>query len=167
LKSRNSTLAGQSGGHLRHTIRGPNFHHQRGRYHDEDIWPSKEERDAAIAQAKALHDLAKESGLRFEAYLPPSMADWLLSLVEEGTFLDPRHAVFVMLQDVRELRKHPDMRKELLRRTLLESMDDPRPSVPLEEASERITAHLTRPRPEPAKWLRRKDVSPLDGDEVS
>jgi alcohol dehydrogenase class IV len=32
LKSRNSTLAGQSGGHLRHTIRGPNFHHQRGHY---------------------------------------------------------------------------------------------------------------------------------------
>ncbi len=32
MKSRNSTLAGQSGGHLRHTFQCPIFHHHRGHY---------------------------------------------------------------------------------------------------------------------------------------
>jgi len=38
--------------------------------------------------------------LRFEAYLPPQLAEWLLERIEKGVFLDPREAVFVLLDEL-------------------------------------------------------------------
>jgi hypothetical protein len=37
---------------------------------------------------------AAEGGLRFEAYLPPGLAEWVISLVEQGVFHSPSEAVF-------------------------------------------------------------------------
>jgi len=39
---------------------------------------------ARIAQARALREQAGKGGLRFEAYLPPDLAEWLLDLIERG-----------------------------------------------------------------------------------
>jgi antitoxin ParD1/3/4 len=69
-------------------------------------------------EAIALREQAKEGGLRFSVYLPPGLADWLLGLVENGTFLDPSEAAFVMLQEQQELEPHQDLRQELLSRML-------------------------------------------------
>jgi hypothetical protein len=41
---------------------------------------------ARIAQARALREQAGKGGLRFEAYLPPDLAEWLLDLIERGVF---------------------------------------------------------------------------------
>jgi antitoxin ParD1/3/4 len=61
---------------------------------------------------------AAEGGLRFEAYLPPSLAAWVISLVEQDIFHSPSEAVFVAMQSFRELDEHPDVKRELLTRTL-------------------------------------------------
>jgi hypothetical protein len=47
-----------------------------------DAWDSPEAKAARIAQAEALRQQAGKGGLRFEAYLPPDLAEWLLSLIE-------------------------------------------------------------------------------------
>src|SRR3546814_4408255 len=52
---------------------------------DEAFADNYAERD----QAKALREQARAGGLRFEAYLPGDMADWLLAQVERGHFVDP------------------------------------------------------------------------------
>ncbi len=41
---------------------------------------------------------AAESGLTVEAYLPPSLAQWVIGLVEQGDFTSPSEAVFVAMQ---------------------------------------------------------------------
>src|SRR6266853_4439904 len=72
---------------------------------------------ARIAQARALREQAGKGGLRFEAYLPPGLAEWLLDLIERGVFADPSEAVFVLLSQHHDLESHADLRTELLRRS--------------------------------------------------
>lgn len=115
-------------------------------------WPSAAERAAGIARANALKAQAAEGGLRFEAYLPPSLATWLLDQIARGMFVDPSEAVFVMLGEQHELEPHADLREEILRRTCQAAMDDPHPGFPVEEVMTRLRARLAAPRPEPACW---------------
>jgi len=124
---------------------------------NEDIgvgWPTAEEKAKNIAQAKALKEKVQNGGLRFEAYLPPGLAEWLLGLIERGVFVDPSEAVFVILGEHKDLEPHADLRRELLRRTLQASMDDPRPSIPHEEVMEQLRKMTEGPRAEPAEWRR-------------
>jgi len=53
-----------------------------------DAWDSPEAQAARIAQARALREQAAKGGLRFEAYLPPDLAEWLLGLIERGIFVE-------------------------------------------------------------------------------
>lgn len=110
-------------------------------------WPSAEAKAKSIDQAKALRKQAKKGGLRFEAYLPPQLADWLLGLIEQGTFLDPSEAVFVILGEHEELEPHADLRKELLKRRLQSAMDDPRPGISAEDLDKKMRAMFDKPRP--------------------
>jgi hypothetical protein len=116
--------------------------------HDE--WPSAEEKAKTIAQAKALRVQAEKGGLRFDAYLPPVLACWLLRLIEEGEFHDPSEAAFVIFGAHRDLEPHADLRRELLSRMLQAAADDPRPGIPAEEVFK--TLKETLPLPEPAEW---------------
>ena len=118
-------------------------------------WRTAEDRASDIAQAKALREQASQGGLRFEVYLPSSLAEWLLDFVERGVFTDPSEAVFVILGEHQELEPHADLREEILRRSLEAAMNDPRPSIPAEEAMGRIARKLAEPRREPAVWRQR------------
>lgn len=109
---------------------------------------------ATQAQARALRDQARAGGLRFEAYLPGSLADWLLDLVERGVFTDPAEAVFVILGEHRELEPHRDLRTELLRRSLQAAADDPRPGIPHNQVEADLKRFFLEPRPQPAHWLK-------------
>ena len=120
----------------------------------EDGWPTAEEKAKSIAQAKALSEMAQKGGLRFEAYLPPGLAEWLLGLIERGVFVDPSEAVFVILGEHKDLEPHADLRRELLRQILQAAIDDPRPSVPHEKVMERLRKMAEALRPEPAEWRR-------------
>ncbi len=96
--------------------------------------------------------------MRFEVYLPASLAEWVLELVERDVFTDPGEAVFVILGEHRDLEPHADLREEILRRTLQAAMDNPRPGCTADEVMERIGRLMSEPRAEPAVWRRRKDL---------
>jgi Arc/MetJ-type ribon-helix-helix transcriptional regulator len=117
-----------------------------------DVWAGPEAKAARIAQARALKEQAGKGGLRFEAYLPPELATWLLDQIERGVFADPSEAVFVILGEHRELEPHADLRQEMLRRSLQAAIDDPRPSIPAEEVEQHLQELAEAPRPEPAVW---------------
>src|SRR6266851_4902083 len=107
---------------------------------------------ARIAQARALRAQAGKGGLRFEAYLPPDLAEWLLDLIERGVFADPSAAVFVMVGEHRDLEPHDDLRHELLQRTVQSAIDDPRRSLSGDEVEEHFRVLSAAPLPEAAIW---------------
>ncbi|MDP4026612.1 hypothetical protein Q8W71_28800 [Methylobacterium sp. NEAU 140] len=109
-------------------------------------------RATGTARANALKAQAAEGGLHFRAYLPPELATWLLDRIVEGVFISPSEAVFVMLDEQRDLQQHTDLRKELLDRTLQASLDDPAPHIPGEEFFAALKATSADPRPDPAIW---------------
>ena len=123
----------------------------------EQDWRTAAERESDIAQARTLREQARKGGLRFEAYLPSSLAEWLLDLAEEGVFTDPGEAVFVILGEHKDLEPHADLREEILRRTLQAAMVDPRPGFTAAEVNERFGKLMSEPRAEPALWRQRKD----------
>jgi antitoxin ParD1/3/4 len=122
----------------------------------EDDWYGPERAAQRIVQAKAMREQAKKGGLRFEAYLPPEFADWILELIERGVFTDPSEAVFVILGEHRDLEPHADLREEILRRSCQAAMDDPRSGIPHEKMKEWLEELAARPRSEPAVWPRQK-----------
>ncbi len=117
-----------------------------------NAWDSPEAASERIAQAKALMKQAGKGGLRFEAYLPPDLAEWLLDLIERGVFADPSEAVFVILGEHRELEPHADLRRELLRRSCQAAINDPRPSLSGDEVEKHLRELSAAPVPEPAVW---------------
>lgn len=119
----------------------------------DETWPSKELRAHAIQQAQGLRHSAKEGGLRFQAYLPPELALWVLDRIERGVFTDPSEAVFVLLDEARELEPHQDLRQELLKRRILNAANDSRTGVSFDEFMGKLEATRKIPRPEPAVWL--------------
>jgi hypothetical protein len=90
-----------------------------------EAWDGPEAKAARVAQAQALKEPAGKGGLRFEAYLPPGLAEWLLDLIGRGVFTDPSEAVFVILGEHRDLEPHADLRRELLRRSCEAATDGP------------------------------------------
>jgi hypothetical protein len=97
---------------------------------------------------------AAEGGLTFEAYLPPGLAEWVLSLVEQEVFHSPAEAVFVAMQSFRELDDHPDVKQELLHRIIQKSLDSVEEGggIPAEDVMERLRKALEGPKAEPAVW---------------
>ena len=102
-------------------------------------------------QAKALREQARKGGLKFEAYLPPDIADWLLDLIEREVFTDPSEAVFVILWEHMELQPHKDLRDELLRRKVQAAIDDSRPLLSFDDVRARLE-ELVALRSEPGVW---------------
>jgi Arc/MetJ-type ribon-helix-helix transcriptional regulator len=116
-----------------------------------DAWDNAQSNARQMAQAKSLRDQARAGGLRFEVYLPSSLADWLLAHIECGNFHDPSEAVFVMLGEQQELEPHADLRREFFKRRIQAGIDSG-PGVPAEEVFARLRKSLAEPRPEPAVW---------------
>ena len=116
--------------------------------------------NGTAAQAKHLQAQARSGGLRFEVYLPPSLAVWLLDLIERDLFADPREAVFAILSEHRDMEPHTDLRAELLRRACQSAIDDPRPLIPHEEVMKRLRTLSATPLPDPAVWRRAEERDP-------
>ena len=109
-------------------------------------------------QAKALRDQARAGGLRFEAYLPGELADWLLERVERGMFVDPSEAVFAIVRNFIDMEPHRDLRDERLRRILDESIASSREDMKadrthdLDEVFDELRQEMAKPRPGAAHW---------------
>lgn len=123
----------------------------------DETWPSKELSARASQQAQVLRDSATEGGLRFQAYLPPKLALWVLDQIERGVFTDPSEAVFALLDEARELEPHLDLRQELLKRRVLSAANDPRPGISFDAFMGKLEAKRKKPRPKPAVWLPKED----------
>src|SRR3546814_12227957 len=86
------------------------------------------------------------------------MAGWLLWQVWRGIFIDPSEAVFAIVQNFIEMEPHRDLRDELLRRILDESVARGLEDVkagrvrPADEVFDELRRELAKPRPEPARW---------------
>lgn len=115
-------------------------------------WRTPADRARDIAQAKTLREQACKGGLRFEVFLPPGLAEWVLDFVERGVFVDPSAAVFVILGEHRDLEPHGDLRAEILKRSLDASINDPRPPIPLDAFKKKMAERMAELRPEPAVW---------------
>ena len=111
---------------------------------------------------------AAAGGLRFEAYLPPDLAEWVIGLVEQEVFHSPSEAVFVAMQSFRELEDHPDVKQELLARIIQTRVDavEEGGGIPGEEVMARLRKEMEEPRPEPAVWDKSLD-RPLFPDECA
>jgi Arc/MetJ-type ribon-helix-helix transcriptional regulator len=119
-----------------------------------DIYPS-EYRAAQKAQATALKVEASEHGLRMETYLVPSVAEWVLTLVERGRFLDPSEAVFAAMQVLMELDAYPDLQEELFRREITNRLNDDGPTIPGDEAFAKLKERVKqRTEREPPTWVK-------------
>lgn len=121
----------------------------------EAVWPDPAEAAYSRTQARELRAKAKRGGLKFEAYLPPGDAVWLLDLIESGAFIDPSEATFVLLGQARELEPHTDLRSALLKRRIQAAIDDPHPGIPGELVFEKLKKEIECPLPESAVWVRR------------
>ena len=97
---------------------------------------------------------AAEGGLRFEAYLPPGLAEWVISLVKQAVFHSPSEAAFVAMQSFQELEDHPDVKQELLARILQKGIDSMEEGggMSAEEVMARLRKTMEGPRAEPAVW---------------
>jgi len=89
------------------------------------FFETEETANQRINQARDLRKKTETGGLRFEAYLTPNLALWVLDMVEKGEFIDPCEAVFVFMQQAKELDPHDDLKKELLSRRLKSAEDGP------------------------------------------
>ena len=100
-----------------------------------------------------------EGGLRFEAYLPPDLALWIVELVEQGDFTAPSEAVFVALQTYQEMDRHPDVKKELMRQMLTDTEKEIEQGKVIlhEEVMAELERMTSQPSPEPAVWDRSMD----------
>jgi len=117
---------------------------------DEAFADNYAERD----QAKALREQARAGGLQFEAFLPTSLADWLLERIERGMFASPAEAVFAIFTEARELEPHRDLRDEVLRRMIDAARANLESALPHDEAMAELREEMARLRPEPARWQR-------------
>jgi antitoxin ParD1/3/4 len=120
-----------------------------------EAWPTADDWARSLAEAARLMPQAAAGGLRFEVFLPPQLATWVLESIARKDVLTPDEAVLVMLNEMQDLMKYPELRKELLRQSIMDAMDDPAPSIPAEEVFAQLKARAEAPRPEPAVWRRR------------
>ena len=118
------------------------------------LWiESDETAKLRIEQARGLKELAKTGGLKFEAYLPGDLGVWVLELVERGVFLDPSEAVFVFMQQAKDIEPHDDIKREILKRCLDEAEKEIEAGnyYTAEEVRERLDKYK-KERTEPVVW---------------
>lgn len=107
-----------------------------------------------IEQARTLKNHASNGGgLKFEAYLTPDLAVWVLDMVERGVFIDPSEAVFVFMGQAKDIELHNDIKLEILKRRLGLSIEDMANEKTF--TTEEVQAHMKNvmeDRIEPALW---------------
>ena len=95
-------------------------------------------------------------GLRFEAYLPPPLASWVIELVEQGVFNSPSEAVFVAMQTFEDLDQHREVKRELLGAVLAYASKEAEEGnvYTAGEVMARLEKRKSQPPSEPAVWDR-------------
>lgn len=121
---------------------------------DNRHWAESEETARQrIAQAQSLRKQVRTGGLKFEAYLTPDLAEWILDMVENGTFIDPSAAVFEFMQQAHDIAPYDDLKGKILRRRLDQGIQDAEEgrTYTMEEVKEHLEQH-EKERTAPAVW---------------
>lgn len=79
--------------------------------------------------------------------------------MEKGRFTAPSEAVFVMMQNQKELEAHSDLKREVLRRSIEAAIQDPRPGISDEELEKELDKLKYEDRAEPAVWPKRTPIA--------
>ncbi len=90
----------------------------------------------------------------FEILLPEDLAAWLREKIAHGVYRDAREAALLAFQDMRELDRHPEVRRRLFDDTIHALLDDPDPSVPAEQILAELRAQTrdwARPNAQPRR----------------
>jgi len=107
------------------------------------------------AEERRIRAHIRARGMTFKVFLPESLANWLRKKIRAGVFRDPAEAAFVAFQDLIELDRHPQVRRQLLHAMLKSRIDDPRPGIPADKVfkrlrdTERRYARTKPPKPQP------------------
>ena len=80
--------------------------------------------------------------MTIEVFLPEPLANWLRGKLAAGVFKGPGEAAFVAFQNMRELDRHPAVRKTLIKAMAKASADSPRQGISFEEWREQNQARL-------------------------
>ena len=106
-----------------------------------------------VAQAQVLKAQVKTGGLKFETYLPPAVALWVLEQVEQGVFIDPAEAIFVLMQQAHDIDPHDDLKLAILKKRIEHGMDSAKngQTYSAEEVAARME-RLKKQRTPPAVW---------------
>lgn len=92
---------------------------------DHLLWFETEETaQKRIEQARSLKERACTGGLKFQAYLAPEIALWVLDKIEHNIFIDPGEAVSEYMKQAKDIDPYDDIKAEILKRILLEAEDD-------------------------------------------
>ena len=108
-----------------------------------------------VEQVQSLREQVRTGGLKFETYLTPDLAEWILDMVENGVFIDPSEAVFTFIQQAHDLDPHDDLKEEIVRRRIeqgIQSADEGR-TYTMEEVREHLD-ELDKKRTASAVWTK-------------
>lgn len=97
-----------------------------------------------------LEKIKQESGMSFEVFVTPDLAQWLLEKVKRGDFIDPAETAYYLLQEAQELEPHKDLRREILKRKLEEAMKGP--FYDGDEVMKKLREQMKEPIPETVIW---------------
>ena len=103
------------------------------KFSSEEFTPEQWERICAHIRAR---------GMTIEVFLPEPLANWLRGKLAAGVFKGPGEAAFVAFQNMRELDRHPAVRKTLIKAMAKASADSPRQGISFEEWREQNQARL-------------------------
>jgi len=70
------------------------------------LWMESDETARQRVEQARVKPQSSRGGLKFEAYLTPDLAVWVLDMVEQGIFLDPSEAVFVFMGQAKDMEKN-------------------------------------------------------------
>ena len=90
-------------------------------------------REYTLEEQARIQMRIRERGMTFEVFLPEGLADWLREKLSAGVFKSAREAGFVAFQDLIELDRHPNVRRQLLAAMIDSSVNDSRPPIPAEK----------------------------------
>jgi hypothetical protein len=78
---------------------------------------SLEQRERILANIRA-------RGMTFEVFLPTPLAVWLRKKLAAGVYTDAREGACLAFQDLRELDRHPEVRRELLTAMIKDGLEE-------------------------------------------
>jgi hypothetical protein len=112
------------------------------------------------AQARALFAQAASDGLRFEGYLPPPLATWILKKIAERVFPSPEAAILAIVSDHVQLDRLERLRQLMMERSLARSNGRPVPVQTLEDVAQEVVDEADRAGV-PAYWHRNRNTAQL------